>query len=322
MIDNKYSIGWVIAEKWPYRSVMASTRIRCFDIIKYLKSNGIKTGLYNSFKRYDAVIFQKVFYDEHLKMARKLKSQGTSIVLDLNVNYFEKIGETTQVTEEQIKALHNFLKLTDKIIVSSPNLKDIAGKYHSDVRYIPEQISTIGSYSPMEISEPVKLIYCGYAVKADCILLIEDVLERLAEDYHMECIFICDKDPGLKLPVKSSFIKYEQKNLSRLLRQGNIKIAPRKLDNSYDLGHSFTKIGYPMSVGLPVVASPLPSYKGSPALLAESKEEWIGHISSLINNPDEYKNLSIKGISYVRDNFSLEKVGKMYLDFFPIAIHA
>ncbi len=317
-----YSIGWVISEKWPYRNVMASTRIRCFDIINYLKKNGIKTGIYSSFKKYDIVVFQKTFNENNHRTAQKIKSRGTGIVLDLNVNYFEKKGETRQVTEDQIKALHSFLTLTDTVIVSSQNLKETAQKYHHDVHYVPEHISTAGSYSPGKLHNPVKLLYCGYAIKADSVLLIENVLQDLADRYSLELLFICEKDPCLKLPVKTSFIKYDHNNLADILRQGDIKIAPRKLDNSYDLGHSFTKIGYPMSVGLPVVASPVPSYQGSPALIANSREEWFNYISGLIDRPDEYTKLSGEGLHFVKNHYSLDRIGSMYLDFFTGVVNA
>ncbi len=316
VINSKYTVGWVIDAKWPYKNVMASTRIRCFDIISFLKSRGIKTGLYKSFRKFDIVVFQKSFSRRHYEMARRLSALGTRIILDINVNYFEKKGETAQVKEYQVEDIHRFLDVTDKVLVSSPYLKETAEKYHSDVQYIPEHIGTIGDHLPKTLSTPIKLIYCGYAVKADSVLFIKDVIENLSTNYDLELIFICDRNPLLKMPVRTSFIKYKQDKLINMLRQGSIKIAPRVLDNSYDLGHSFTKIGYPMSVGLPVIASPVPSYLGTPALIANNNDEWYNHILSLINNPNEYNELSQKGISFVKNNFSLDKIGKMYMNFF------
>ncbi len=316
MNGKKYSIGWVIDAKWPYRNVMASTRMRCLDIIRFLKNSGIKTDLYRPFEKYDIVIFQKSFSESHYKLAKKLSNAGIKIILDVNVNYFEKTGETKQVTEKQIGDLHRFLDLTDTVLVSSHYIKSIAEKYHPDVYYIPEHISTIGSYSPKVVSNTLKLLYCGYSVKANSVLIIKDVLRELSKDYDFEFIFVCEKNPSLKLPVKTSFLRYKQNNLVKILRKGDIKIAPRKLNNSYDLGHSFSKIGHPMSVGLPVIASPVPSYRGTPALIAATNEEWIYYLKYLINNPKEYCLLSQRGMSYVRENYSLQKVGQMYLGLF------
>lgn len=300
---------------------MASTRIRCLDVIKHLRDQGIKTEVYKPFKKYDIVIFQKCFSEKYYEIAKKLSNTGSKIILDINVNYFVKAGETTQVTEKQIEDLHRFLGLTNTIFVSSHYLQSVAEKYHSDVHYIPEHISTIGSHLPKKLSNPVKLLYCGYAVKANSVLLIEDVLKELSKEYDVEFIFVCDQKPSLKLPVKTSFVRYIHRNLVNILRQGDIKVAPRGIGNSYDLGHSFTKIGYPMSVGLPVVASPVPSYKGSPALLSTSEGEWMNNIKSLIENPEEYRNLSRKGIAFVKENFSLKKIGQMYLELFGKVYH-
>ncbi len=321
MNERTFTVGWVTDARWPYRNVMASTRIRCLDIIRFLKNSGIKTDLYRPFEKYDIVIFQKSFSESHYKLAKKLSNAGIKIILDINVNYFVKAGETTQVTEKQIEDLHRFLGLTNTIFVSSHYLQSVAERYHSDVHYIPEHISTIGSHLPKKLSNPVKLLYCGYAVKANSVFLIEDVLSDLSKEYDIEVVFVCEKNPSLKLPIKTSFIKYKHKNLVSILRQGDIKVAPRGIGNSYDLGHSFTKIGYPMSVGLPVVASPVPSYEGSPALLSTSEGEWMNNIKSLIENPEEYRNLSRKGIAFVKENFSLKKIGQMYLESFGKVYH-
>jgi len=318
---KEYSVGWVVADKRPYKNVGASTRIRCLDIINYLKDHGVKTGLYSVFKKYDIVVFQKTFNEKHYRIAKKITSQGARIILDINVNYFEKIGETKQVTEKQIRDLHKFLDLADVVLVSSHYIKSIAEKYHPDVYYIPEHISSIGTYSPKAVSKTAKLLYCGYASKADSVLLIKDILRELSKDYDFEVILVCDKNPSLELPVKSSFIKYKHKDIANILREGDIKIAPRTLGNSYDKGHSFTKIGYPMSVGLPVIAGPVPSYKETPALLAETREEWLHFLKFLFCNPVEYERLSLEGMAFVKENYSIQEIGQRYIDIFERLFH-
>lgn len=316
MKGNGYSIGWVVDVRWPYRNVMASTRIRCFDIARFLKTEGIKTGLCRPFRKYDIVVFQKCFSEKHYEIAKRLSNAGSKIILDVNVNYFVKEGETTQVTKRLIEDLHRFLGLTNTVFVSSLYLKGVAEKYHSDVHYIPEHISTIGFHPPKRLSNPTKLLYCGYAIKANSVLLIEDVLRELSKEYDFEFVFVCEKNPSLKLPIKTTFIKYKHKDIVNILRRGDIKIAPRRLDNSYDLGHSFTKIGYPMSVGLPVIAGPVPSYKETPALLAETREEWLHSLKFLICNPAEYERLSLEGMAFVKENYSLQEIGNKYIDIF------
>ncbi len=316
MRKNGYSVGWVVDARWPYINVMASTRIRCLDVIKYLRSQGIKSEIYKPFRRYDFVIFQKSFSGKQYEIARELSGKVKRIILDVNVNYFLKEGETTQVTQKLIDDFHRFLGLTDTVFVSSHYLKRVAEGYHPDVYYIPEHISTIGVYPSKRLSNPIKLLYCGYAIKASSVLLIEDVLSELSREFDLEVVFVCEKNPHIRLPVKSTFIKYRHKDIVNILREGDIKIAPRMLDNSYDKGHSFTKIGYPMSVGLPVIAGPVPSYKESLALLAETREEWLQSLKFLICNPAEYERLSLEGMAFVKENYSLQKIGCRYMEIF------
>ena len=98
--------------------------------------------------------------------------------------------------------------------------------------------------------------------------------------------------------------------------KGDIFLAPRILTDPYNLGHSFTKIGYPMAVGLPVVASPVPSYLKSPAVICDNDDCWFENIKNLIDDYNLRNHLGNKGISYCKLNFSKKVLMKKYLEIF------
>ena len=100
------------------------------------------------------------------------------------------------------------------------------------------------------------------------------------------------------------------------MSEGDIFIAPRNLNDSYNLGHSFTKIGYPMSVGIPIVASKIPSYEKSPALLCENKEEWKNRLEELLSNFELRKKIGNLGIEFCKSNYSSKSIKRQYIDFF------
>lgn len=72
-----------------------------------------------------------------------------------------------------------------------------------------------------------------------------------------------------------------------------------------------------MSMGIPVIASPLPSYENSPAVLIKSLDDnWRQAILQLATDRVFYQKKSDEGIRFCRDNFSPEVTYKKYIDFF------
>lgn len=319
---QKIKVGFAIGGiPQPYNKVMASTRLRVYDIIKYLnQTNKFSVELYKHWKedKYDVVIFQKYFNRKAYKLANRLRRKGIKIILDINVNYYEK-SNTVFVHENQGKDIFSFTEVADGIITTTEYLQHIIAKHFStkSVITIPENIS--GKFFKQRKThgkkEAVKLLYIGYSVKASEILLINDVLEGLGKKYKLQVYFICDKDPRIKFEnMSSKFIRYDQNKIHLQLMEGDIKVSPRNLEDPYNRGHSFTKIGYPMAVGIPVIASPIDSYKNSPAILCTSKEEWRTNLERLITHDEYREELSIKGVEYCR-SFLLQRIGKKYENY-------
>lgn len=322
--SKKIRVGFVLCvfPSTYYGKIMASTRLRAYDVINnFNKDEKHFLELYKPWKKYDIVIFQKKFDDKALRLAEKLKSKGTKIILDINVNYYDKsaLEETNAYMNEQII---NFTRISDGIISSSEYLENYIKKLFPEkkITYIPENITDNFFSIYKEITrdnENLKLLYVGYAIKAKEILIIKDVLQKLRKNYNFKILFICEKDPKVKVEgIETEFIKYRQIKIHEQMLMGNIFITPRDLTNSYNLSHSFTKIGYPMSVGIPVVASKLSSYIGSPALLCENEKEWGDNLEKLLSGYELRKNLGNLGIEFCKNNYSTKLIRNKYINFF------
>ena len=209
------------------------------------------------------------------------------------------------------------LTLSDTVIVPSEYLHDVYGKYHSKTILIEESVSTsfFKKRKKHIKRSPTKLLYVGYAVKAKELLIIKGVLQRLHKKYGIKLLLVCEKDPKIDI-IPYEFIKYDQNKLPKILLKGDIKIAPRDLTNSYNLGHTFTKIAYPMAVGLPVVASPVPSYKDKVAILCEDEDCWYEQLKDLIKSPEKRTKLGNLGREFIKGNLTIEKIGKQYIELF------
>lgn len=319
--SKKYRIGFVIeGYPAPYNKIMASTRVRVYDIIKaFYNDKDFLVELYNPFRKYDVVIFQKKFDGTALSLAKKLKRKGTQIILDINVNYYDPSSKF--ITRQQNKNIITFSKFVDRVITPTRFLQGVIKKLFPEkpVDVIEESINDIffkkkkTSFS----SNPIHLIWSGYAPKASELLLIENVLRELYEKWQFNLILICDKDPHLtmgKIPIH--FEKYNFNSISDQLLKGDIFIAPRDLNDNYNLAHSFTKIGVAMAVGLPVIASPVPSYLNSPAILCKNNQDWKKGLMKLFSNYTLLTELSKKGIDYVEKKYSIPVIKSKYINFF------
>ncbi len=323
---KKKRIGFVLSVlPTPYYGrIMASTRLRVYDIINIFRNNpDYFLELYKPWQKYDIVIFQKKFDEKAFHLAQKLKQQGTKIVLDINVNYYDKtiLGVLNKDESANHPKILRFTEIADGVITSTEYIKDYVQRFFPEKKVIciPENITNnfFSVRKQTQQKAPLQLLYVGYAVKAPEILDIKSILQKLREKYIFQLLLICEKDPHLSLPGLDIFFQpYSQKTIHQDMLSGDIFIAPRDLSQSYNLGHSFTKIGYPMAVGIPIVASEVPSYAGSPAILCKNEADWYNNLASLLEDENHRKSLGERGASYCQKHFSATVTQKRYIDFF------
>lgn len=327
----KKKIGFII-EDWPlpYHYASASTRLRVYDIIRLFRNNQqFSLELYKPWKKYDLVFFQKRDKKAFI-LAQKLQKSGTKIVLDVNANIFDKSlygkGFFKKFDNEYFENITQFARFSDYIAVTSPYLKIATEKiFGNKAIFLPENISDTFFEQRKHYSiqkNTIHFVYAGYSSKADQLYLIKSQLEQLAQKYTVHYLLICEQDPHLAMQgVHFKYVPFRNRNIHKKLLLGDIFLAPRNTTDSYNLAHSFTKIGLPMSTGIPIIASPLPSYENSPAILIDSfDDEWIKQIENLILNKDVYTKRSSDGIEYCKNHFSSSIVYQKYIDFFTQAL--
>lgn len=311
----------------PYNYVSASVRLRVYDVIRLFEGESdFFLELYQPWRKYDIVIFLKRDA-QALSLAKKLQKNGVKIVLDINANIFDKSlygkGFFKEFGDDFFNNITEFAKIAHYILVTSPYLKSNISGIFGDKKtiFIPENIPDFSPKKQRDFSKNdgvIRLVYAGYASKADQIYLIQSSLESLAKKYFLHYILICERNPHLSIPgVQFEYIRFQEKYIRNKILQGDIFLSPRDIHNRYNLGHSFTKIGLPLSMGIPVIASPLPAYEHSPAILINTLDyQWAEEIERLFSNQEFYQNQSEKGILFCQNNFSPEIIQKKYTDFF------
>ncbi len=324
---KEYRIGFVLAQRLIqlYKTIMASTRFRAYDPIFHLYGHpDYLLEVYNRFRTYDMVIFQKVFTAEALELAKALRQKGTRIVFDINVNYFDNSSD--RITPEQKQRVFAFIREVDYIICPTLYLKEYIAQFFDNdkIFVIEENILNPGIRKRLDEpglrDEPVRLVWSGALSKESDVMLIKGQIEKLAQERLIELYVYTGKVVDLPFDSKNVKIiskKFDPGTIFYDFLKGDIFIAPRDLKDAYNLGHAFTKIGFPMSAGLPVIASPVPSYENSPAILIDNfGDQWSQEIMKLYGDVSYYNRLSREGADFCQRNYSKEKIAGDYVKFF------
>jgi glycosyltransferase involved in cell wall biosynthesis len=325
---NRKKIAFISDDLKPYNEAWASTRLRVYNVINYFNSKYFfkyKLELFEKGKKYDMVIFQKAYFGEYLDLARNLKNKGVKIVFDINIDVFALNDNIKIFSKQQKEKFQNqkrdvveMLNLSDAVITPSEHLLNLYLKYNKKTFLIEEAIEDkfIKVKKNHKNKEIINLLYSGYSKKAQDIEIIKDVLKKLYDKYsNLNLLFLSDVDPNIDF-MPSSFLKFDFPKVHKYFLLGDIKIAPRDLNLRYNLGHTVNKIAYPMAVGLPVVASAVPSYSNRGILICNDEEEWYQALSMLIEDASLRQLLGNKNKNYIKSNLSLPYIGKQYLELF------
>lgn len=309
---SKCDIAFCIDDIQPYNKALASCRMRCYDLITYFEKHGFKAELYKPFKKYKVAFFMKTRSDKCVAWAEKLKIQGTYLIMD---PYCEFIDDETLIDNQE---RNNVLKLTSLMNIVNPCGQvqyDKFSRYHTNMNIIGDNVDDafFNTQKKHEKKDQVTLIYCGYGKKCRDTLVIAEVIRKLQEKYGCKMMFLTNTEPDIT-EFDNEYLKYDQRHITELFCQGDIMIAPRSMEGIGQLSHSNTKIAYPMSLGIPVVASPVPSYLDSPAVICRTEDEWYQALEKLIVDENYRAELGVVGREFMWEHYSMNHIGQNYVD--------
>jgi len=239
-----------------YNKALASSWIRCLQLMPYMRNLGVKSLINKYDSNTQVAVFLRRWSRKDLAMAKILKRKGVRIILDTPVNYFSNQDLPTFNKDYQ-RDFQRFANFADKIFCPSPFIQNFGQKLGFNISLIEDSIDlkhfchrkvTINRGNPT-------LIWSGVSVKARDLNLLTSTIEK----NKWKMIIISNKRPNLGFSFE--FIKWDYYSFPQSILKGDIAVFPRRTDNEYDLGHSFFKIGVFLAQQIPVICSPVPSYK-------------------------------------------------------------
>lgn len=208
-----------------------------------------------------------------------------------------------------------------KISVGNNYLHDYAIQYNNDVTILPTCVDTINKHNITkdQSTEKVVIGWTGSFSTLHYINEIVPMLQQLEKDHSFEFIVIADQNPHL--PLKNfRFIEWKEETEINDLLRINIGVMPLT-NNEISKGKSGFKLIQFLSLGIPVVASPIGINsqivdENINGFLCNSSEEWITALEKLLRDATLRTNMGLNGRKKIEEKYSVIANKKGFLSLF------
>jgi len=296
---------------WEPNVALGSVWIRSYQLAPYLREKEYQTTFNNLDPPPDVAIFLRRYNAEDVELAKSLKGSGVKIILDVVVNYFQERLNTIQgyggSSKEQVNNFLGLADIADQVWTGSPFLREIAAEFNPNTYFISDSIDPVHFHcrAKLEIrnNQPLVLGWSGVSVKANALETLAPILIPLISNQQVRISIISDKPP--KLSFNYDFTYWRYSTFPMEIIKCDLCIAPRIVNDDYDRGHSLFKIGVFMSMGIPALAGPIPSYElllgdGLAGHICESQIEWRYQLNRFLSEPELRTAMSDEAIIKIR----------------------
>ena len=257
--------------------------------------------------QYKIVIFQKAYTKEDYELAKRLKSQGTIIVFDMCDNHFYN-PENNEKYARRAADMQHMIDIADHVIVTTDELGKLISKeniFQID-DYIDEPEKNIfyknyihykipRRFKKANLTNRLKLVWFGNAGIASQDYGLKDVNIVLPELAELNktiplSLTIISNSPlkfremiGNNHPFPTMYCEWKKHYFSHQLPFFDICLIPAGI-NPYTRVKTNNRVVLSLSLGVPVIASPLPSYL--PFAPYINFEDWQENIIKIASEPD------------------------------------
>ena len=276
-----------------------TNRIRALNIHRWFLKNNISSevfagypvesadALFSRLKFKDVVIFFR-WGPLEVELMTKLQRAGILAVWDIN---------------EDVLGQDECINAANLVTCCSTALSQTLQRSRTVV--IPDAYELPGKESPKEENAKLKVICCSMGGNQEGADALKPVIEKLG----MQLIRISE--------WPQHEVKWQRETWLQELAKADIVITPQK--HWLRPAKSNNRVTQAMALGLPVVASPLQSYKeaishGETGLISETSEDWEKNLTLLQDKALREK--IGKAAKEAVTNYSMEAIGKKWIEVF------
>ncbi|OHC07020.1 MAG: hypothetical protein A2545_00575 [Planctomycetes bacterium RIFOXYD2_FULL_41_16] len=318
---------YFLIQEWEH----PASRYRVLQYIPYLKESQIESKvtlfpesffkwmkLFSEMKSYDALFVQKkrLWYWQLWYLKRK----HIKIIYDFDdaVMFRSPVDGGGRSLKRQ-RTFARMIQYSDQVIAGNQYLKLHALPYNANVSVVPTIVDT-SKYTIKNYDKNKKEVTIGWIGSKSSLPFLKELIpafDQLASQHDMKLKIICnDFFDCNKMPVVKKMWKLEDENTD--LQDIDIGLAPLP-NHEWTKGKCATKLLQYLSVGIPVVCSPVGVHKeiiqeGINGLFAASNQEWIEKINLLACNRSLRERIGLEGRKTVETSYSLKTNIPKFID--------
>jgi glycosyltransferase involved in cell wall biosynthesis len=306
---DRLFVGWLLSED----RNSGSTRVRGLLPHTYVRKNGVHSVVLAQRQRslrmrpkdaarivragFDVVVFGFVSGPEAEDLARTLRGVGTRTVYAM--------GELNRTRMPEV---------VDSVVVASEGLVDRTGGPSDKVSVIESAIETPSGmckqYSRPAPGGSIRVVWVGYPENLHLLEPVREALER-PELKGFELITI-SRGPEVTF-------QWHRERVWEQLLQCDIAVLPSNETDWY-WSKPNTRMTMLKALGLPIVASPIPSYlatltDGRGCYFARDVDEWAQSLRSL-SDLERRREMGLAEREEVLERYGLDAIGRRWLELF------
>lgn len=315
---------------------------RCRQIGEYLKNEKsieyniitVKKEIKNNIPKFENYI-KAFFFNSDIVIIHRSSSFITNILVNLmkkkkKIIIFDLDDALFEVKSWNWSYIKNIIKISDFITVGSHYLYDYSKKYNSKTYLLPSSVdSDLFHPKYRKKNEDNEIIIgwlgAGNNFQLENLKILKNPLNYISKKYKIKFRIIS----ALSKDVKNEFINLNCRvdfglekwvplyEIPEIISDFDIGVMPL-IDNTFSRGKCAMKILEYMSMEIPTVASNIGENKyvinqGINGFLASTPEDWINHLSKLIEDSNLRKKIGKMGRKTILEKYSVRIIGdKLY----------
>lgn len=292
-----HMLGWTYGwQRMIGRAVYATWRflVRALDVVSSGKA--------------DLIVVEGPLFPYAGVMVERWLAKRTPLIVELD--------DAIYLTPGQEKVIPALLELSAGAIMGNETLATYARAFARNVHVIPTVVDTT-RFTPKENGPAsversdtavLRIVWMGLDYNLPHLTWLTPVLKRLQAEYHVQVRVVCGTAPRWD-GVEIEYCRWSYETEVDLLRGSDIGIMPLQ-DTEWSKGKCGLKLLQYMSVGLPVVASPIGVNcqilrDGVNGFLASTEDEWYSALATLCRHGDVRERVGKEARRTVIDEYSL-----------------
>jgi glycosyltransferase involved in cell wall biosynthesis len=268
-------------------------------------------------KRFDAVfVYREAALLGPAIVEKMVARRGVPIIYQLDDPLFVPYTSPSNGYLSYLKffgKISEICRLAKVVMVNSTQIREYVSQYNQNIWQVPSVVDTRQYvYRPdllEQQADDVCIGWSGSPTTIGNIRVISGALRKLAErvKHRVHLIGGTEFDlPGVSYVAQRWSAETEVEDLRKM----QIGMVPLPL-NEWNKHKFYMKTAQYMALGIPPVATPLGSNPevvehGVTGFLANSEEDWIEYLSTLIQDHDLRMQMSRKAAAVAREKYSLE----------------